>query len=137
MSTSRKVYTDILFFCVIALVVVIFSEGPIRWLWSLVPVSAYISPPGDNVLVAHPYLKYIGLPGGGHGEVDQNGYFYNKHIRDTYEFIALGDSLTEGSAVMSWPRSLGMHTGKNIYNMGVRGYAAPQYLYQMDKALTF
>lgn len=134
---GKQILKDLFFFCGVTLAVIVFSEGPVKWLWSLVPVGAYVSPPSDNVFVADPHLKYVALPGGGNGEVDQNGYFYNTDVRDTYDMVAIGDSVTEGAVSMSWPRALELRTGKHVYNMGVRGYGGAQYLYQTDKALSF
>ena len=52
-----------------------------------------------------------------------------------FDYLALGDSFTEGMGVPvenTWPTMAGMMTGKKIYNAGVQGYAASQFLGTLD-----
>tara|TARA_Y100000389_G_scaffold169439_1_gene175722 strand:- start:30190 stop:31452 length:1263 start_codon:yes stop_codon:yes gene_type:complete len=62
-------------------------------------------------------------------KTDQYGY-KNNSLEFEYDFIALGDSFTEGMGVAindTWPKILENISGKKIYNTGVQGYAPSQF----------
>lgn len=61
--------------------------------------------------------------------------FRNTDNPRTCEIVALGDSFTEGSRVSDsdpWPVVMGKETGLNIYNLGMSGYGAPEYLASLE-----
>ena len=59
---------------------------------------------------------------------------------NNYKFLAIGDSMTEGMGVSvenTWTNIVSTKYGKSVYNAGVQGYSASQYLgtlvYLQDK----
>jgi hypothetical protein len=62
---------------------------------------------------------------------DRFGYKNTELFFDYYDYLALGDSFTEGMGVATdgtWPSILGSEVKKTIFNGGVQGYAASQFL---------
>ena len=65
------------------------------------------------------------------GFKNSNALTVSSHI----DFIALGDSFTEGMGVSvenTWPSQIGKLSSLKVYNAGVQGYAATQFLGAYD-----
>ena len=61
--------------------------------------------------------------------------FRNLTNPDTCDIITLGDSFTEGSRVSdgeTWPDILAAQSGLSVYNLGMSGYGAPEYLASLE-----
>ncbi len=113
------------------LALVLFWIG-MRLLWPFIPQG------GSNqqtIMQPDIHLGYAFIPGAEEGAIDSNG-FRNSSVKSSYDIITLGDSHTEGGFT-SWPVQLAEKTGLHVYNMGIRGYGAPQYSYLLDKAFSF
>ena len=117
----------------IVLAVVLFAEFPVRFAWSFFPHQVDIE--DSSYIIPDPILDHVMQPGGDSGALDKNGY-RNTEPLATYDVVAIGDSMTEGSET-SWPRELSLQTGMSVYNMGVRGYGTAQYAALAEKALSF
>ena len=86
-------------------------------------------------MVADPILRHRGNPD--HPAHDRLG-FHNSAIPGKIDIVALGDSQTYGSIGRSgeaWPAALAGMTGKTVYNMGIVGWDAVDYLSILDEAL--
>lgn len=65
---------------------------------------------------------------------DEQG-FRNLTNPQTCQIITLGDSFTEGSRVsdnQSWPAILASESELSVYNLGISGYGAPEYLASLE-----
>ena len=61
---------------------------------------------------------------------DKQGY-RNLSNPETCQIVTLGDSFTEGSRVsddQTWPAVLAKDSDLEVYNLGISGYGAPEYL---------
>ena len=86
----------------------------------------------EPTLSPHPVLGHVIAPyAGGH---DAWG-FRNPAVPERADVVAIGDSLTYGNAAPSrhsWPAWLGRLTGREVYNLALGGYSAPDYKYLFE-----
>lgn len=100
----------------------------------------------DSYLIQDPITRVRAMPLypdiGGSGPNDLMG-FRNRSIPHSANIVILGDSQTYGNNAViekNWPSIMqaGLKSeGATIYNMSVGGWAAPQYLNMLGKALVF
>lgn len=89
----------------------------------------------SSVVVPDPILRFRGNPD--HPAHDRFG-FHNSTVPAKIDVVALGDSQTYGRIGKpgdAWPAALGSMTGKTVYNMGIGGWDAVDYLSILDEAL--
>ena len=85
-------------------------------------------------MVSDPILRHRGNPN--HPAHDRLG-FHNKGVPGEIDVVALGDSQTYGPIGRpgdAWPAALADLTGKTVYNMGIGGWDAVDYVSILDEA---
>lgn len=127
-----------LFYTIMMLGVVLFSEGILYALCAIFPsvgsvLSNYNSPLylQDERLGVRPNPHYP--------EHDSNG-FRNRSVPKSADIIAIGDSQTYGisaSREKAWPQQLSSISQRSVYNMALGGWGPLQYLMLTDNALGF
>lgn len=126
MKNLKKVFINLLLSCFVISLVLVLGEFMIRIFFD--PVD-YLRPEliKDEIL--------------GHTIKENSAYhdawgFRNKHVPESAEIVAIGDSQTYGVSAIakhSWPAILQAISNKSVYNMSLGGYCPVQYYWLLKE----